>query len=356
MATKTVEVENLVPGGILGEAVLTISGKVLLGKDIVVTRRIIDLLNSWDIKKVCLKDPAAEPQNVQYSANLDDQLSTNVGYINFFEDYDKVITSTAQCFEFIHKHKILPVKYFHDTSVSIYNAIMLAGPALTSYLLVGDYEVGDKLSRHSVMVSFISGLIARHMELSAETVLEVTMAGLLHDVGKLLLDKDNLARPYAHVGTGAALIKGVSGLSNDIILGILQHHECIDGSGHPTGVNGLKIHPYAKIIAVADTFHTQAYSGEYANPFPVLELLAQEMFGRLDPTVCHTFISRVKDCLLRTKVLLNDGREAEVIYFHPTGSCQPIVKTDDEAIIDLSAFPNLKVNRISLANDFAAGF
>jgi len=120
----------------------------------------------------------------------------------------------------------------------------------------------------------------------------------------------------------------------------------MDGSGYPSGVNGLKIHPYAKIIAVADMFHSKAYTTEYANPFPVLDVLANEMFGKLDPSVCHTFISRVRDSLLNNKMLLTDGQEAEIIYFHPNGSSLPVVRTADSQIIDLSERGGSLISRI----------
>ena len=57
---KMVAVEQLVPGDILSDAVLSMSGKVLLGKYIELTARQISLLNTWDIKNVFVDMPAGE--------------------------------------------------------------------------------------------------------------------------------------------------------------------------------------------------------------------------------------------------------------------------------------------------------
>lgn len=348
MTTKMVAVKDLSAGSILGESVLTASGKTLLGKDIVLTERIIALLYAWDVKNVYVSGGEEAPGSSPEEPGEYDGPPISEDYLKFFQEYDAVVTMTTQSFDFIRKQKLVPLQYIKETSATIYSSLLNNGPALTHYLLVSDYRLADDLSRHSVMVAYIAGLIARQMRLSEEEVKAVTMAGLLHDIGKLAINKTEALRPHTHITEGAALLREVKGLCNDVILGVLQHHECVDGSGFPTGVEGPRIHPYAKVIAVADTFHSQAYRDENANPFPVLDMLSQEMFGRLDPAVCHVFIARVRDCLLRTKVLLSDGREAEVIYFQPTGSSLPIVRTADGQIINLANYGSVKIKRILL--------
>jgi len=352
MSTKLAAVDALTPGSILGDAVLSISGKILLNRGIVVTERIISQLSAWDIKSVYIVDDTAEPEAEQTAVQL---ITADRGvsdeYTRFLQEYDTVVTLIAQSFDFIRKRKIIPVNFFKDTSNNIANSIATVSSALAHCLMVSDYKLADALTRHSVMVAYLAGSIASHMQWDEEAVKGVIMAGLLHDVGNVVLEKDKSYQRHAHINEAAVLLRETPKITSEVILGVVQHHEFIDGSGIPTGALGMKIHPYARVIAVADNFHSKAYVGEVANPFTVLDVLAHEMFGRLDPSFCHVFISQVKDCLLNTKVLLNDGREAEVIFFHPTGSALPIVKTTAGDIIDLATSSGVSLNRLLSPNE-----
>ena len=351
MAVQMVAVKDLTPGSILGDSVLSANGKILLGKDVVLTQRNISLLNAWDVKCVYVNAAVAEEtavETVEEPVQVQEVKDAPQRTGKFYQEYDSIVTNTLQAFDFIRKQRIIPLPLLKDTAGHIHTSVADNGSVVT-HLLVSDHKVADFISRHSVMVGYFAAIIARQMKWSDEDIRGVALAGLLHDVGNVATGKTAESR-QAHISEAAALLKDVKGLSSEIILGVIQHREYIDGSGYPMGVNGLKIHPYAKIIAVADTFHTQAYTTEYANPFPVLDLLAHEMFGKLDPSVCHVFINRIRDSLLRNKILLKNGQEAEVIYFHPTGSCLPVVRTADSKIVDLSQHGSSVISRIVAPN------
>lgn len=352
MSVQMVAVKDLVPGSVLGDAVLSVGGKILLGKEVVLTPRNISLLNAWDVKFVYIhggeEEPAPQPPQEQGQAEREAAPAGG----KFYGEYDAIVTNTVQAFDFIRKQRIVPVPYLKETAGHIYSSLASDISAVTGQLLASDYQAADFISRHSVMVAFFAGIIAGHMKWSEADIHGVALTGLLHDVGNVMAGKNDEVKGQTRIAETAALLKDVKGLSGDVILGVVQHRECIDGSGIPTGASGPRIHPYAKIIAVADMFHTRAYDTGtmFANPFPVLDILAHEMFGKFDPAVCHTFISRVRDSLLRNKVLLSDGREAEVIYFHPAGSCLPVVRTAENQIIDLSRDSSLNIRRIVAAS------
>jgi HD-GYP domain-containing protein (c-di-GMP phosphodiesterase class II) len=344
-------VKDLTPGAVLADAVISMSGKTLLGKDVELTPRHISLLNTWDIQKVFvskaggIREEEAAPQ-----ASLAFQSVDSEGYCRFVQEYDSLVTDIAQRFDFIRRHGIIPLPPLKETAGTICSSITDNCLAVINYLLISDHKLADYISRHSVMVAFFAGIIARRLQWSESDIKGVALAGLLHEVGNLAAGKAEDPRVKIHIAEAAALLRGVTGLTNDVILGVVQHRECMDGSGFPTGVNGLKIHPFAKVIAVANTFHLRAYTDEYANPFPVLEMLAHEMYGKLDTAVCHTFISEVKDSLLNNRVVLADGREAEIIFFHPNGSCLPVARTADGQIIDLAQRGLSSVSRLALPN------
>ncbi|QDR83171.1 HD-GYP domain-containing protein [Sporomusa termitida] len=349
MSTRMISVNELVSGMVIGEPVLSASGKTLLGKDIVVNPRIISLLLMWDVHSIIIIDKTAgqateSPE--EPPAPVAQPSSLAADFITFFKEYDSVMTAAVHSFDFIRNNNQLPVQELKDTSFSIYSAVLSTGPAIMDYLLVSDYNLADKVARHSVMVAFISSIIGRKLRMTEDQIHVLILAALLHDVGKLVIAKEADAHPNSHIINGGKLLQHVPAIPQEVMLSILQHHEYMDGSGRPLGSTGDKIHLYARIIAVADFFHQRSYIGEHANPFPVLEAMAKEMFGKLDQGVCQPFIRHIRDCLINSPVLLSDETTGQVIFFNANKLDRPVIKTDNGTIIDLAATQNVAIKRL----------
>ena len=116
---------------------------------------------------------------------------------------------------------------------------------------------------HSQQVSRLVEGIARAMGLDEETVEQVRLAGLLHDLGKIAipdrilqkpgkLDPDELRIMREHAELGYRLLEGL-GVS-PVDRWIRHHHEWWDGSGYPLGLAGEDIPLGSRIILVADAF------------------------------------------------------------------------------------------------------
>jgi len=350
MKTRMIAVTDLVQGMIIGEPVLSASGKVLLGKDIVVSSRAISLLSMWDVKFVYIvdndNDELSGPETSQTPQSPEDTANQSKVFLKFYQEYDGIISNASQSFDFVRNYKTVPIQEMKDTSFSIYSTVLSTGPAIMDYLLVSDYNLADRVSRHSVMVAFISSVIGQQLRLSEDNIKILVLAGLLHDIGKFVIAKNDITDPLAHVIHGGKLLRNVEGLPQEVMISVLQHHECMDGSGFPMAKQGDKIHPFARIIALADIFHKEAYEGECANPFPVLERIARDKCTKLDPAVCQPFLNKIRDSLVNSSVLLSDGRTAKVIFFNGEQFEKPVVKTTADTIIDLSAQRSLSIQRI----------
>jgi diguanylate cyclase (GGDEF)-like protein len=116
---------------------------------------------------------------------------------------------------------------------------------------------------HSQSVSRLVVGIARAMDLDDETVEQVRLAGLLHDLGKIAipdrilqkpgkLDADEMRMMREHAELGYRLLEGL-GVS-PVDRWIRHHHEWWDGSGYPLGLAGEDIPLGSRIILVADAF------------------------------------------------------------------------------------------------------
>jgi len=115
---------------------------------------------------------------------------------------------------------------------------------------------------HQRKVSNLARVIAQEMGLSNDTVDTISMAGIIHDIGKISVPAEILSKPGKLLDMEFALIKAHSQTGYDILKDVelpypiaeivLQHHERLDGSGYPQGLKGNQILLEARIISVAD--------------------------------------------------------------------------------------------------------
>jgi response regulator RpfG family c-di-GMP phosphodiesterase len=126
---------------------------------------------------------------------------------------------------------------------------------------------------HQQRVSELATAIGREMGLPYEQVETIRLAGMIHDLGKIAIPSDILAKPTRLRPTEYALIKDHPQLGYDIISTVdflkpvanivLQHHERLDGGGYPHGLRGNEILLEARIIAVADVVEAMSSHRPY---------------------------------------------------------------------------------------------
>jgi PAS domain S-box-containing protein len=115
---------------------------------------------------------------------------------------------------------------------------------------------------HQRRVSNLARTIASEMGLSSDMVDNIRMAGIIHDIGKISIPAELLAKPTRLTDMEMSLIKTHSQSGYDILKDVdlpypiaemvLQHHERLNGSGYPEGLKNDQILLETKILAVAD--------------------------------------------------------------------------------------------------------
>jgi PAS domain S-box-containing protein/putative nucleotidyltransferase with HDIG domain len=126
---------------------------------------------------------------------------------------------------------------------------------------------------HQRRVAEFAGAIAAGLGWEAARIEIVTTAGLLHDVGKIIVPAEILARPgrlsememqiiRQHAAASAALIAGIE-FGGPVAAIVNQHHERLDGSGYPQALTGKDILPEARILAVADVVEAMSSHRPY---------------------------------------------------------------------------------------------
>jgi putative nucleotidyltransferase with HDIG domain len=124
-------------------------------------------------------------------------------------------------------------------------------------------ETRDSYSTgHQQRVAQLATAIAQELHLSSDEVWKVRMAGLLHDIGKIVVPIEILGKPgklnetefaivRTHPRVGYEMLKQID-FAEPIAEAVLQHHERMDGSGYPAGIGGDEILLEARILGVAD--------------------------------------------------------------------------------------------------------
>jgi HD-GYP domain-containing protein (c-di-GMP phosphodiesterase class II) len=136
-------------------------------------------------------------------------------------------------------------------------------------------DIKDKYTQgHSERVGRYSEIIAREMGWSEEEVEGIQIAGYLHDIGKLIVDRDIINAPYRidaknsselnrHPSAGYEILAPIRHPYADIPLMAKHHHERLDGRGYPDGLTDQQIPIGAKIVALADSFDAMTTDRPY---------------------------------------------------------------------------------------------
>ena len=166
--------------------------------------------------------------------------------------------------------------------VRIFQVLMDTAQALASAMELRDpYTAG-----HQRRVTRLATDIAKHMGMDANRVEGLRVAGLLHDLGKLYVPSEILAKPAKLSSVEMALLKVHPQAGHDLIAHVdfpwpvaeivLQHHERLDGSGYPRGLSGDAILPEARILAVADVVEAMVSHRPY-RPALTLQAAVEEL-------------------------------------------------------------------------------
>ena len=220
-------------------------------------------------------------------------------------------------------------------------------------------SVDEYTYHHCVNVSMLAMMLGKWMRMSPKDLPELVRAGLLHDVGKSRiplsilnkpgpLDTAELMEMKRHAEYGYQLLRLSTGVSPEVAVAVLTHHEREDGTGYPIGLRADKLGLFAKILAIVDVFDAMTANRVYRRHEPVFrvfELMQHGSFGRMDPIVLGIFLTNITHYYVGKKVKLSDGLFGEVIFMNGQDFSRPVVKTE-KGFVDLLSDKRLSIVEI----------
>lgn len=185
----------------------------------------------------------------------------------------------------------------------------------------------DYTYMHSVAVCALMIALSRQLKLTDEETREAGLAGLLHDIGKMAVPAEILNKPgkltdaefvsiKEHPAAGYQMLleaKGVGSIALDVCL---HHHEKMDGSGYPEGLEGDQISLYARMGAVCDVYDAITSNRPYKAgwcPAESLRKMSEWSRGHFDDRVFQAFVKSIGIYPVGTLVKLHSGRLGVVV-------------------------------------------
>lgn len=219
--------------------------------------------------------------------------------------------------------------------------------------------IDDYTFDHALNVGLIAGMIGYWQEHDIKTIETLIIAGFFHDLGKLSIDRNLLLKAGTISDTELQTLKDHSLFSlehlhrtsfatSDIEQAILQHHERRDGSGYPAGLMAKDIHPLARILAVADTYHAATSDKSYRTsitPVHACDEIFTQSLDSLDPEAATTLIKNLQKLYIGVAVQLSNHAIGEIVYLNRFNPNKPLVKCQDQ-FYDLSMRSDLHIVKI----------
>lgn len=214
--------------------------------------------------------------------------SISLGYDTKYGEED-IIAVIQNAEDYMYRKKTLESQSMRGNTI---NAILSAL-----------HEISPRERLHSDRVSKLCENIGMAMGMSQREISELSLSGLMHDIGKIAisevilnkeghLSKEEYQEIKRHSEVGYRILNASSNMTY-IAEYVLGHHERIDGRGYPNGLTGEKIPIYSKILAVADSYDAMTCDRTYRKALSAeaaIEELKTHAGTQFDPKVVQVLV------------------------------------------------------------------
>lgn len=332
----------------LGRNIYADDGRVLLGKGITLTIGLIGRLKGMGVHAVYVMDEDAEDASEpEEEPSVSEQTKRDV------------MKNLSESFGIIQEGKDFQTKEIGQTTKHIIDELLHNKDVL---LQLEDIRTKDnELLIHSMHVGIMSILVGIKLQYTNKELVELGIGAMLHDVGKVdNQHNDNFATNEHHAWIGFNKLRKNREISTVSAHVAFQHHENLDGSGEPRGVEGKNIHPYARIVSVANTYDNLISPQNGSKPMLPYEAGEQIMGlagSQFDRDVVWQFLRSVAFYPNGSNVLLSNGSIATIVGQNKGLPQRPIVRifsnnTTNQYLhydveeINLAKAPTLFINRM----------
>ncbi len=355
--------QTLKPNTLLSGTAYLDENFILLSPETPVTDDLLRLLNAWGYKEIISEEALTSKALIESEGNdgalgiFQDDAEDNQSRDETQRFYSSVLEFTHKLFDTFLKKSTIPIEPLNE-QVKLLIAMLKKHRRFLLRLGELDRNGFSYIISHSVNVAILSVAIGDTLKLPSHKLIELGMAGLLHELGMFKLPDtfQNANRPLtdgekralsAHPLLGYRALREL-GFPPNVTLAVLEHHEKEDGKGYPQGLTGEKIAMSAKILAVASAYDAQIASRPYRSArsghASLLELLKDNKKA-YDEQILRRLVFTLSLYPIGSLVELKNGSLAMVNDANPEDPRHPDVKIlTDEAHSPLVDFPIVKLS------------
>lgn len=314
-------------GMTLDQVLVSPDGKMVFGQGTIVNDSLLSRLNDWKVEGAEVAEEAIEfdfaeieriisvvtlgetekqemKKTIQHAAELHMEIETELKRIFMLTRYHGAVPMDT----LIHlvDKKIYPRLSQRDSFEQLHTQA----------------AASDYLYRHALDVSLISGYLGRWLGYGDNDIWNLTLAGLVHDIGKTKINFETLSKSGRlnaeefktaknHAVWSYHLLAQTEFVPAVVLKAVLEHHEKLDGSGYPYRLQGNEITMLARIIAVADIYDaliSNRYYRKGISPQEAIEIMVFEMANQLDTHVLACLIENLAHFgMIKIPVLYNSA-------------------------------------------------
>ncbi|MDM8535014.1 HD domain-containing phosphohydrolase [Clostridiaceae bacterium HSG29] len=355
---RIVKVSSKIIGNSLARPIISNCGQVLIAENSKINENTIRKFDRFGIKSVYIK---TEVINDIYDIITDRVRKKNVHkFKSFIKELNLKLDKTRKLsvrkeikLDLKLKENIIEIVWDLIKNINFDNKIKF----------VDIKSAEDYLYEHQINICILSVYMGKKLRFNDKNLEKLAIASLICDFGNLLLDSEKylsnkiLSKKEKkefekHTSLGYEFFHNETDFKITEIIPIIEHHERVNGSGYPRGINGDKMHIFSKIIAIADVYdaltsdrlHRPAFSQSDA-----VRMLMNDAGVLYDYKLTKLFVENIISYPIGTRVLLSTNdigivtHEKENILDLPTVA---VITGERKRWIDLSKNKEINIERV----------
>ena len=321
---RRVQINFLEPGMKIARPVYGSNGRLLLASGLTLTKKFIKRLGDLGIGSLYIED-----RFFQGDLNASNVVSEQTRI--------QSAKLVKESFHKLEKEKNIDIWAIRKTVDDLVDEIFSNKDILVNYFDIRTYD--DYTFNHSVNVTILSILAGITLGYTRSQLKELAIGALLHDIGKVSIDKKILNKKgkltseeykniQKHSEAGFNTLRSYHEIPTLSSIIAYQHHERTDGSGYPRGLRAEEIHEYARIVMVTDVFDAltsdRPYRGAYTVPHAIN--FVKKLGPSLEDRSITAVLSNISPYPIGTIVRINTGQIGQVVDTHKKDPTRPIVR------------------------------
>ena len=337
------------PGMVLAKSVDDANGLVIVSEGTTITENTSQRLVDLGIPLVYIEDPRFDDLEVTETANT--ELVRDI--LEFRRSSREIIAS---------QRSPDTIRLDMDVGIRLAEVVLESVQKSTpeEFSLVQHLPAESYWDAHAINSSLLAARLATTLAMDRDTVLQLVLVCLFHDLSHVLPPKsilENLGRfnenekkaLYIHPKLEVEILRRQQGVSAVAIGAIGEHHELWNGEGYPRGLSGESILPVARIVGLVDTYAALVSERPFRKrlmPHEAIEYILGYADEYFEIDLAERFSRSVPTYFIGTMVSLNNNQKGVVTFANIGDVARPIVR----AITDPDGVPLSKPTDVDLSD------